>query len=144
MPKEIKVTVGILLKLSLIVTLVFLVIGRAMAGIALSSQLEHKWLIQTPQVRYIHLKNPKIMLFNHINSLSLPDKNGHYCGTAANGWLNGAHPTTLRENVIRTVCIAWDGNSCLWNTDVEIRMCSEFYVYKLKNVPVCNSKYCAK
>ena len=84
------------------------------------------------------------MLFNRLHSLSLPDKNGHYCGTAANGWLNGAHPTTLRENVIRTVCIAWDGNSCLWNTDVEIRMCSEFFVYKLKNVPVCNSKYCAK
>ena len=58
MPKEIEVIVSIHLMLSLIVTQVFQVIGRAMAGIALFCQLELKWLIQTLEVRFI-LKNPK-------------------------------------------------------------------------------------
>ena len=82
----------------------------------------------------------KNTLYNHF----LSDGNGHFCGTAASAWLNGAHPTTLGENVIRTVCQSWGDNSCYASTDVEIKKCSEFYLYKLKDVPLCNGKYCGQ
>ena len=67
-----------------------------------------------------------------------------HCGTQATGWLNGAHPVTLGENVIRQVCFHWDGNSCWMNTDVEIKQCGGFYIYKFKAVPFCHLKYCGQ
>ena len=66
------------------------------------------------------------------------------CGTYSTGWLNGAHPAVLGENVIRQVCFNWDGNSCFRNTDVEIKNCGGFYLYKLKSVPLCGLKYCGQ
>ena len=68
----------------------------------------------------------------------------HHCGTYATGWLNGAHPAVLGENVIRQVCFNWDSNSCYWNTNVEIKNCGRFYLYKLKATPSCSLKYCGQ
>ena len=68
----------------------------------------------------------------------------HHCGTLATGWLNGAHPVFLGENVTRQVCFHWDGNSCNWNTDVDIKQCGGFYIYKFKAVPGCEFKYCGQ
>ena len=68
----------------------------------------------------------------------------NHCGTSATGWLNGAHPAVLGENVIRQVCFNWAGNSCNWNTNVEIKNCGGFYLYKLKAIPNCNLKYCGQ
>ena len=67
-----------------------------------------------------------------------------HCGTWSTGWLNGAHPAVLGENVIRQVCFNYDGNSCNWNTNVEIKNCGGFYLYKLKPTPACNLKYCGQ
>ena len=92
----------------------------------------------------IYLKNPKICIKMHSIITFFSAGNGHYCGTAASGWLNGAHPTTLGENVIRTVCFSYDGNSCWQSTNVEIKMCSGFYLYKFKNTPACEYKYCGQ
>ena len=68
----------------------------------------------------------------------------NHCGTLATGWLNGAHPAVLGENVIRQVCFNYNGNSCTWNTNVEIKNCGGFYLYKLKPVPKCALKYCGQ
>ena len=68
----------------------------------------------------------------------------HRCGTWSTGWLNGAHPAVLGENVIRQVCFNYAGNSCNWNTNVEIKNCGGFYLYKLKPTSTCNMKYCGQ
>ena len=67
-----------------------------------------------------------------------------HCGASATGWLNGAHPAGLGENVIRQVCFNWNSNSCYRNTDVEIKNCGGFYLYKLKPTPGCSLKYCGQ
>ena len=67
-----------------------------------------------------------------------------HCGTHATGWLNGAHPSVLGENVIRQVCFNYGGKSCRWNTDVEIKKCGGYYLYKLKATPHCSLKYCGQ
>ena len=68
----------------------------------------------------------------------------YHCGTHASGWLNGAHPAGLGENVIRKVCFNYSSNSCYWNTNVEIKNCGGFYLYKLKPTPFCQLKYCGQ
>ena len=75
---------------------------------------------------------------------------GH-CGTEASGWLNGTHPAVLGENVIRQVCFSYDGD-CWRSTDVEIKNCGLYYLYKLKATPAgsvsplpsCSLKYCGQ
>ena len=67
-----------------------------------------------------------------------------HCGTNAAGWLNGAHPVVLGENVIRQVCFNYEGNSCRWNTEVEIKNCGRYYLYKFKSAPYCALKYCGQ
>ena len=67
-----------------------------------------------------------------------------YCGTHATGWLNGTHPAVLGENVIQQVCFNWAGDSCWKNTDVEIKNCGGYYLYKLKAAPGCSLKYCGQ
>ena len=67
-----------------------------------------------------------------------------HCGTNAPGWLNGAHPSVLGENVIRQVCFSWVGNSCFTSTNVEIKKCGGYYLYKLNTVPICDIKYCGQ
>ena len=85
----------------------------------------------------------------------LADSVVHYshCGTSATGWLDGTHPTTLGVNVIRNVCFSYvefvDAsasklNYCWMNIDVEIRKCEGFYLYKFKEVPGCDLKYCGQ
>ena len=67
-----------------------------------------------------------------------------HCGTHATGWLNGTHPADLGETVIQQVCFNWAGNSCWKNTDVEIKNCGGYYLYKLKAAPGCSLKYCGQ
>ena len=67
----------------------------------------------------------------------------NHCGTNAAGWLNGTHPAVLGENVIRQVCFSYDGD-CWRSTDVEIKNCGLYYLYKLKATPGCQYKYCGQ
>ena len=67
----------------------------------------------------------------------------YHCGTYASGWLNGTHPAVLGENVIRQVCFSYDGD-CWRSTDVEIKNCGLYYLYKLKRTPSCSYKYCGQ
>ncbi|RMX57261.1 hypothetical protein pdam_00010561 [Pocillopora damicornis] len=66
----------------------------------------------------------------------------HYCGTHAPGWLSGAHPTSVGQIVNARVCFHWGGSCCNWNTNIQIKKCNGFYVYKLHKTPVCWLRYC--
>ena len=63
------------------------------------------------------------------------------CGTAATGWMNGAHPTVAQGKVTRKVCYHW-GRCCYWSNNIEVVNCGLFYVYKLSRPPQCTLGYC--
>ncbi|CAH3175999.1 unnamed protein product [Porites lobata] len=65
------------------------------------------------------------------------------CGTSAPGWLNGGHPTVADGQVSRQVCFHWNGNCCLWSTNIKVRNCGSYYVYYLSGTPSgCHLRYC--
>lgn len=64
------------------------------------------------------------------------------CNTEMPGWVNGSHPSVAEGNVTRTVCFGLPRSCCSATTEIEIRNCSGFYVYKLVEVPSCPMRYC--
>ena len=66
------------------------------------------------------------------------------CGTDLPGWMDGAHPTVDEGVVSRKVCFHGFGNCCFHNIMIDVRNCSSFFVYRLKPIPVCASRYCGK
>ena len=66
------------------------------------------------------------------------------CGTAAPGWMNGAHPTVADGKVTRTLCYHWDTGCChsVWSSVIEVVNCGQYYVYKLGPAPHCALRYC--
>lgn len=65
------------------------------------------------------------------------------CGTDAPGWLSGIHPAVADGVVTRTACFNWAGNTCLWNTSIEVVNCDSFYLYHLVDTTVaCQLRYC--
>ncbi len=67
-----------------------------------------------------------------------------HCGTSTPGWLNGSHPEVVGQNVIQQVCFNYWHDTCWENTNVEIKNCGGFYIYKLEVVPFCDYKYCGQ
>ena len=76
----------------------------------------------------------------------------YHCGGYYPGYLQEAHPVlAFGETVIRKVCWNWKyyhvnykNTNCGKTTDVVIKRCQGFYIYKLQDVPVCHSKYCGQ
>ena len=66
------------------------------------------------------------------------------CGTTLPGWMDGAHPTVDEGVVSRKVCFSGYHNCCYHNIMIDVRNCSSFFVYRLKPIPVCASRYCGK
>ena len=67
----------------------------------------------------------------------------YHCSTAATGWLNGHHPATAGETINGKVCFTWNGNTCLWETQIQIKHCTSYYLYYLVDTPPCRSRYCS-
>ena len=67
-----------------------------------------------------------------------------YCGTSATGWMQGSHPTSLGETVTRTVCFQSSSNTCHTSTEIKVRNCGQFFLYRLVDTPYCQLGYCAK
>ena len=68
----------------------------------------------------------------------------HYCDTDNPGWLVGGHPQVAEGIVSRQVCFgksAAPSCSCTYQTDILVRNCGSFYVYKLKPSPACLSAH---
>ena len=68
----------------------------------------------------------------------------HRCSTDLPGWMDGAHPTADEGVVSRKVCFSGYDNCCYRNITINVRNCSSFFVYRLKPVSYCNSRYCGK
>ena len=66
----------------------------------------------------------------------------YHCGTHAPGWLLGAHPEMSDGVVTRTVCFSWRNKCCRWRSQISVRNCGDFYVYKLQRAPKCKLRYC--
>ena len=66
------------------------------------------------------------------------------CGTAVTGWMQGSHPTSLGETVTRTVCFQFGSDTCYRSTQIKVRNCGQFFLYRLVDTPVCTAGYCAK
>ena len=64
------------------------------------------------------------------------------CGTDAPGWLNGAHPGINDGVVNRQSCFNWAGDTCQWNTSIQVVNCNTFYLYRLVDTNVCSLRYC--
>ncbi|XP_020628523.1 pancreatic secretory granule membrane major glycoprotein GP2-like isoform X1 [Orbicella faveolata] len=64
------------------------------------------------------------------------------CNTNAPGWLNGGHPTVADGKVTRQVCFHWVSKCCWKTTNIEVRNCGSFYVYRFSGTPTCNLRYC--
>ncbi|XP_035297204.1 pancreatic secretory granule membrane major glycoprotein GP2 isoform X2 [Cricetulus griseus] len=68
------------------------------------------------------------------------------CHTSAPMWLNGSHPFLGDGIVSRTACAHWSENCCFWESEVQVKTCSEetgnYYVYRLQGTPECSLRYC--
>ncbi|XP_020618027.1 uncharacterized protein LOC110055930 isoform X3 [Orbicella faveolata] len=64
------------------------------------------------------------------------------CGTHAPGWLRGGHPTVTEGAVTRKVCFHWSSGCCQLSTNIRVRNCGAFFVYKLSPPPACSLRYC--
>lgn len=67
----------------------------------------------------------------------------HSCGAHSPGWLNGSHPTVADGIVGRQVCFHWEKDCCAFTTQVKVRNCGTFFVYKFYDPPsLCSLRYC--
>ena len=57
------------------------------------------------------------------------------CNTAAPGWLRDTHPEVTDGNVTRQVCFSYSAGCCEWQTQIQVRNCSEYIVYYLHSTP---------
>ncbi|KAL9982726.1 hypothetical protein ACROYT_G004810 [Oculina patagonica] len=65
------------------------------------------------------------------------------CGVQAPGWLNGPIPSGETGIVHRHVCFNFRKDCCYYSLPVQIKKCSDFFVYKLKEVhPNIPGQYC--
>ena len=67
---------------------------------------------------------------------------GQRYGTDLPGWMDGARPTVDEGVVSRKVCFSGYQNCCYRHIMINVRNCSSFFVYRLKPVQVCHSRYC--
>ena len=64
------------------------------------------------------------------------------CGTDWSGWLEGAHPTVEDGEVRRTVCFSDRSTGCRDSIEISVKTCGTYFIYKLRQVFVCNARYC--
>ncbi|XP_048476450.1 uncharacterized protein LOC125487896 [Rhincodon typus] len=65
----------------------------------------------------------------------------HRCSAYSTAWLQGSHPDRVDGEVIRTICIHWNGNPCYWVHEIKVKNCASFFVYELKSLFYC-AAYC--
>ncbi|XP_054633377.1 uncharacterized protein LOC129181784 isoform X3 [Dunckerocampus dactyliophorus] len=66
------------------------------------------------------------------------------CGTYVPLWLNGPHPTQRNEIVARTPFGSLDSDGSWFTTNIHVKKCSHYYVYKLVKPGDCSLAYCAE
>ena len=65
------------------------------------------------------------------------------CGVQAPGWLNGQILSREAGIVHGQVCFNFRKDCCYYSLPVQIKKCSDFFVYKLKEIhPMIPGQYC--
>ena len=65
------------------------------------------------------------------------------CGIQAPGWLNGPIPSRESGVVQHQVCFNFRNDCCYYSLPVQVKKCSDFFIYKLKEVhPMIPGQYC--
>ena len=65
------------------------------------------------------------------------------CGTNVPGYLKGTHPTTPGESLdVAKFCFDYEKDDCMYSSLGSITHCGNFMVYKLKDAPLCDARYC--
>ena len=65
------------------------------------------------------------------------------CGVQAPGWLNGQIPSREAGIIQHQVCFNFRKDCCYCSLPAQIKKCSDFFVYKLKEVhPMIPGQYC--
>ena len=65
------------------------------------------------------------------------------CGAQAPGWSNGQIPSREAGIVERQVCFNFRKDCCYYSLPIQVKKCSDFFVYKLKDVyPLMPGNYC--
>ena len=65
------------------------------------------------------------------------------CGVKAPGWLNGQNPSREMGIIHSQVCINFRNDCCYHSLPVQIKKCSDFFAYKLREVhPMIPGQYC--
>ncbi|XP_041840940.1 uncharacterized protein LOC121639643 isoform X7 [Melanotaenia boesemani] len=86
-------------------------------------------------------------LFLNQNSAQIPERciEANRCGTYYPMWITGPHPTQSDYVVSRTVC-ATVGSTCCYFTPqtIQVKLCSDYYVYKLQRPSYYGTAYCAE
>lgn len=66
------------------------------------------------------------------------------CGATFRGWMPDRHPTMMEGRVERKICFSYDGKcQCEFMTNIAVRNCGDYFVYRLRGVPICKAKYCS-
>ena len=66
-----------------------------------------------------------------------------HCNSFYTGWLNGHHPATAGETINGKVCFNDGSNTCYWETQIQIKHCTSYYLYYLLEAPTCWLRYCS-
>lgn len=64
------------------------------------------------------------------------------CGTYFPGWLIGAHPTVKDGEVYGKVCFSDRPTGCYHTTQISVKNCSSYHIYKLYQPSKCSLRYC--
>ena len=72
-----------------------------------------------------------------IRNKTLIMKHTHVC-TA------GGHPSVKDGEVTRTINFHWTMSESQWSTTAQVVNCGRFFVYQLKESPVCSGVYCGE
>ena len=67
----------------------------------------------------------------------------YHCNTNYPGWLHGHHPSTAGETINGKVCFNDNGNTCHYETQIQIKHCTSYYLYHLVDPPMCELRYCS-
>ncbi|XP_071104252.1 pancreatic secretory granule membrane major glycoprotein GP2-like [Haliotis cracherodii] len=69
-----------------------------------------------------------------------PEENS--CGANYPIWLNGTHPDVKDGIANRTVCLRYGEDCCDQMRYIQIKNCTDFYVYFLNKAAACAGRYC--
>ena len=64
------------------------------------------------------------------------------CDAEFPAWLSGDHPTVAEGEVHRKICIHNSGGCCDYAVFIQVKNCSSYYIYKLRDPGICDARYC--